>query len=117
MADDLCGASDGSAFVGRWMGNQYVEGRDFTQQWVMDRREDGTFTIEFSINDGFTIQRQTETGTWSYANCLYKTVTLTVGGYSSHYTDAYHVRALSDAFMEYVHVASGRVYQSFRVVQ
>lgn len=87
----------------------------------MNRRPDGTFTIEFrNADNGKTAFTQAEEGTWSYADGKFTTVTTQIEGKPTdrsdpHFTDSYLLLSLSDKVMQLYHPGHKRTFTSKKV--
>ncbi len=86
--------------------------------WLMNRREDGTFTIEFrTVKAGSRLPIQTEEGRWKYQDGRYTTITTIVKGKAvdPHYVDEYELKSLSENEMTYYHLGIKQTFSSKRV--
>lgn len=61
--------------VGKWQGeekNEQVNG--VTKSWEMNRKSDGTFKVQYTMNEDGEITKHSETGTWkTEGNLFYET--------------------------------------------
>ena len=103
--------------VGCWRGEGYqpIVGR--STEWLMNRRSDGTFTIEFRLRYGFV---QIEEGTWLDLGTTYVTHTLKidgepVDGNDPEFMDTYELRSVTDEGMEYYHLRTHITFKSQKV--
>lgn len=87
----------------------------------MNRKADGTFTIEFAATErGVALPIQTEEGRWTHKDGTYTTMTLRVSGQAvdskdPHYTDTYEIKAVADGVMTYYHPTMGITFRSRKV--
>ena len=108
--------------VGCWYGEDYQPVFQRKAGWLMNRKSDGTFTIEFrTVERGLHLPIQTEEGRWTYQNGKYTTATTNVAGESidtsdPQYTDEYEVMSLSDTEMIYYHPGVKQTFVSKKVV-
>ncbi len=107
--------------VGCWYGEDYQPVFQRRAGWLMNRRADGTFTIEFrTVERGVSLPIQTEEGRWTHDNGQYTTFTTKVAGEEidktdPHYTDTYEVRSVNDVEMTYYHPGVKQTFRSKRV--
>jgi hypothetical protein len=87
----------------------------------MNRKPDGTFTIEFSATErGVELPIQIEEGKWSHKDGGYTTLTLRVAGNSidpkdPQYTDTYEVKSIADGLFTYYHPKMKLAFTSKKV--
>jgi hypothetical protein len=103
--------------VGCWEGNDYQPVLGASAKWLIQRRADGTFDIEFTAA-GKTPQR--ESGRWRVEGRTYTTTTLAIGSESvdikdPQFTDVYQLKDLSPNAMTYFHVKMNLTFQSIKV--
>src|SRR5204863_110263 len=107
--------------VGCWYGEDYQPVFQRKASWLMNRRADGTFIIEFrTIELGLRLPVQTEEGRWTHKDGKYTTFTTKVAGEEVdtsdlHYTDEYEVRSLNDIEMTYYHPGVKQTFTSKKV--
>lgn len=103
--------------VGCWEGRDFQPVLGTSAKWLMQRRADGTFDIEFRT-PGRPPQR--ETGRWSVEGSTYTTITLTVDNEpvdvrDPQFTDIYQLKDLSAHSMTYFHRKMNMTFQSIKV--
>ncbi len=82
----------------------------------MNRRPDGTFTIEFSSTErGVTTPLGVEEGRWSHTDGKYTVRTLKVKGKEANYTDVYEVKSTNSGTFTYHHAKSKQTFTSEKV--
>jgi hypothetical protein len=109
--------TDRAALIGCWAGEDFQPALGQSAQWVMNRRANGTFSIEFKSSDGSI---QPEEGTWAQSGNGYTTVTTKIGGdpvdtNDPQFTDTYEVRSAAGGVMEYYHAKANIVFKARRV--
>ncbi|MDH3595982.1 MAG: hypothetical protein OEM93_14155 [Rhodospirillales bacterium] len=114
-------ATAASPLEGSWFGERGEPGTGHLIQWLVHRRSDGTYTIEFHIyRDCSQPEIWLETGVWRFSKNLYFTMTLEVDGTPTDvdnpfYQDTYRVEGITPTEMRYTHLKSGRAYSVQRV--
>jgi hypothetical protein len=103
--------------IGCWEGKDYQPVLGQSAKWLMQRRSDGTFDIEFRA-EGQPPQR--ETGKWSVEGKTYTTITLTIDNEpvnvrDPQFTDVYELKNLSAQSMTYFHPKMNVTFQSIKV--
>ena len=103
--------------IGCWEGKDYQPVLGQSAKWLMQRRSDGTFDIEFRAQ-GQPPQR--ETGRWRVEGTTYTTVTLTIDDEpvdvrDPQFTDVYQLKDLSANSMTYFHSKMNMTFQSIKV--
>jgi hypothetical protein len=107
--------------VGCWYGEDFQPVLQRKAAWLMNRRADGSFTIEFAtVGQGKQLRIQVEEGRWSHENDTYTTVTTKVGGESldtidPQFTDVYEITLLADGVMSYYHPKMKMAFTSKKV--
>ena len=106
-----------SRLVGCWLGEDFQPVMGESAKWLMHRKLDGTFEIEFRSRDG-TVQR--EEGTWVDQGSRYTTVTLRIDGEpvdvnDPQFTDTYEIRSVTAGFMEYHHTSMNITFKAQKV--
>lgn len=87
----------------------------------MNRRADGTFSIEFAANErGVDLPVQSEEGKWHHKDGMCTTLTLRVAGNSvdtkdPQYTDTYEVKSLVGGLLTYYHPKMKLTFTSKKV--
>ena len=86
-------------------------------KWLMNRRADGTFTIEFRARDG-AVQR--EEGTWRDEGSNYTTVTMKINcepvdQNDPQFTDTYEIRSFANGGMAYYHARMNITFKAQQV--
>ncbi len=94
-----------SSLLGCWSGDDFQPVLGQTTMWLMERRSDGTFRVEFQPKDG---KLQIEEGTWRHKGSSYTTATSEINGKlvdasNPIYADEYEIKLLANGFMEYHH--------------
>lgn len=109
------------ALVGYWAGEDYQPALQRKASWLMNRKPDGTFKIEFHVRqpDG-SVSTQIEEGVWMLVDGLYRTVTnrindRPVDGSKPQFTDEYEVRVINQTEMSYYHLRAKQVFKSKKV--
>lgn len=111
-------ASSASEFIGCWHGEDYQPVLRQSATWLMDRKQDGTFKIEFwSWSTSGSLGKQTELGRWTTKGNTYTTVTTEIDGevIKDPYVDDYEVRSFDGTEMVYFHSRSGLIFKSKKV--
>jgi hypothetical protein len=114
-------ATAASPLEGSWFGERAEPGTGDLIQWLVHRRSDGTYTIEFHVyRDCNLPDIWREAGIWRFSENLYFTVTLEVAGTPTDvnnpfYQDTYRVESITPTEMRYTHLKSGRAYSVRRV--
>jgi hypothetical protein len=103
--------------IGCWEGKDFQPVLGQSARWLMQRRIDGTFDIEFKAQ-GQPPQR--ETGRWSVEGTTYTTVTLTIDKRpvdvrDPQFTDVYQLKDLSANSMTYFHPKMNMTFHSIKV--
>ncbi|MDR3481761.1 MAG: hypothetical protein P4L91_13730 [Burkholderiaceae bacterium] len=104
--------------VGCWYGEDYQPVFGQKAGWLMNRHEDGTFTIEFrTVKAGQNMHKQTEKGNWKYHDGRYTTITTSVAGVNiePYYVDEYEIKSLTENEMTYYHDKAKQTFSSRRV--
>jgi hypothetical protein len=106
-----------SRLVGCWLGEDFQPVMGESAKWLMNRKPDGTFKIEFQSRDG-TVQR--EEGTWLDQGSNYTTVTLRIDGEpvdvnDTQFTDTYEIRSVTNGVMEYYHTRMNITFKAQKV--
>lgn len=110
--------------AGRWYGDMRTK-EGGTRRWLADRKLDGTYTIEFVVNqrDG-SVVRQTEFGDWGVSGNYFVTVTrglrdssgdVATNTGSSYFWDVYKIIRLSSARFVYQNVSTRNKFTVRRV--
>jgi hypothetical protein len=111
----------GDSLIGCWSGEDYQPVTQKRMVWFMQRRSDGTFTIEFTPTErGPSASSQTEEGIWTHANGKYTTITQRIAGRAvgtrdPHFTDEYDVSSQSDGTLRYQHRRAQVTFTSKKV--
>ncbi|PHS70357.1 MAG: hypothetical protein COB23_04385 [Methylophaga sp.] len=102
--------------VGYWKGSKTYPSEDETQQWLVDRRADGTYTIEFTFTyaNGESY-KSVEQGLWSYSGCLYSVIINNIDGSDVLYQEVYRVNSVDENKMKYTNYRTGTEFEVFRV--
>lgn len=103
--------------IGCWEGKDFQPVLGQSAKWLMHRRSDGTFDIEFRT-EGQPPQR--ETGRWSVKDTTYTTITLTIDNEpvdirDPQFTDVYQLKNLTAESMTYFHPKMNMTFQSVKV--
>lgn len=107
--------------VGCWSGEDFQPVLQREAIWFMNRRPNGTFTIEFTTTErGDVLPIQTEEGRWSHKDSTYTTLTLKIAGHpveskDPQYTDIYEVKSVSDRVFTYYHAKTNLTFTSKKV--
>ena len=107
-----------SSLEGCWYGEDYQPVFRARSGWLMNRKADGTFSIEFrAVGSGPHTAIQTEGGRWGYADGKYTTVTTVIDGKAVEppYVDDYELKSISDSQMTYYHAEMNMTFTSRRV--
>ncbi len=83
----------------------------------MNRKTDGTFTVEFrTIGASPHTAIQTEGGHWAYSDGKYTTITTVIDGRAVDppYVDEYEVKSINKNQMTYFHVEMNMTFTSKR---
>lgn len=113
--------SGNDPLVGCWSGEDFQPVLQRKAIWFMNRRPDGTFTIEFTATErGVLLPIQTEEGRWSHKDSTYTTLTLKVAGHQvdsndPQYTDVYEVKSINDGVLTYYHAKMNLTFTSEKV--
>ena len=108
--------------AGCWYGEDFQPVFQRRASWLMNRKPDGSFTIEFrSIEKDVQLPVQTEEGRWSYSAGKYITITTRVADEAvdpsdPKYTDEYQIKMVGDSEMVYFHSRAKQTFRSRRVV-
>jgi hypothetical protein len=103
--------------IGCWQGQDYQPVVGETSTWLMQRKQDGTFQIEFRTPSR---PAQHETGLWKVDGQIYTTVTMTINGKpvdldDPQFTDAYLLREVAPVSMAYHHSRMNVTFRSTKV--
>ena len=107
--------------VGCWSGEDFQPVFQRKAKWFMNRRPDGSFSIEFAANErGVDLPIQVEEGKWNHKDGVYTTLTLRVAGRSvdakdAQYTDTYEVKSVVDGLFTYYHPKMKLTFTSKKV--
>ena len=107
--------------IGCWYGEEYQPVLQRRAGWLMNRKLNGTFTIEFrTLERGHQLPNQTEEGYWAYRDGKYITKTTKVAGEAidtadPQYSDEYDIQSLSENEMTYYHSGVKQTFKSKRV--
>jgi hypothetical protein len=107
--------------LGCWAGEDFQPLFQRKATWFMNRKADGTFTIEFAItDDGVHRLIQKEEGRWSHKDGIYTTLTMSVADQpvdtsDPKYTDTYEIISLADGVMKYYHPRMNMSFTSSKV--
>lgn len=118
---DMPKPSLGDPLIGCWAGEDFQPVFQRRATWFMNRKADGTFTIEFAaIERGIALPIQIEEGRWSHHSGSYTTRTTKVGGNSVNvedpqYTDTYEVQSVAEGVMTYYHPKVKMTFTSKKV--
>lgn len=113
LDDSVCPNFPSERLVGTWKGKKDL-GNGESQEWIVERKADGTYDIRFKIETSFGITTSEESGLWGFSNCLYTVVTKMVDGHSVIYQEAYRVHEVNDQEMVYTRFESGETYTVYR---
>lgn len=110
-------ADPSKLLIGCWEGKDFQPVLGQTAQWMMQRRSDGSFEIEFR-STGRRPQR--EAGKWKVEGNTYTTMTLTINGSpvdvrDPQFTDVYELRDLTADSMAYFHAKANVTFRSIKV--
>lgn len=103
---------------GCWYGEDYQPLLGSKASWLMNRKKDGTFSIEFrTATAGERIPVQIESGDWKYENGRYITITKVVAGkaVTPYYVDEYEIKLFASNEMVYFHTDIKQEFSSKRV--
>jgi len=103
---------------GCWYGEDYQPLFGNKAGWLMNRKKDGTFSIEFrTVKAGERLPIQTEFGEWKFENGKYITITKVVAGkiVTPYYVDEYEIKSLGSSEMVYFHSGVKQEFSSKRV--
>ncbi len=120
-APDLPKPNPSDLLVGCWSGEDFQPVFQRKAKWFMNRKPDGTFTIEFSATErGVELPIQIEEGKWNHKDGAYTTLTLRVAGNSidpkdPQYTDTYEVKSIADGLFTYYHPKMKLTFTSKKV--
>ncbi|MDT8991386.1 hypothetical protein RQP54_10990 [Curvibacter sp. APW13] len=107
--------------IGCWSGEDFQPVLQRKTKWFMNRRPDGTFSIEFGLNErGADQPVNTEEGKWNHKDGVYTTLTLRVAGTSvdttdPQYTDSYEVKSVNDNQLTYYHPKMNLTFTSIKI--
>jgi hypothetical protein len=107
--------------IGCWYGEDYQPLIQRYAGWLMNRKPDGRFTIEFrTIEKGVRLPIQMEEGHWTYRAGKYVTLTTRIAGEdvdtsNPQYTDEYEVKSINGSEMVYFHPGVNQTFKSRRV--
>ena len=99
--------------LGRWRGSKSLDD-DRHQNWTVERRSDGTTTIEFEINGPNGIETFIETGLWAYSGCLYTVVIQSIDERPVLYQEVYLLQELDEHTMVYTNFRTGNTFSVHR---
>lgn len=105
-------------FVGCWHGEDFQPVLRQSASWLMNRKQDGTFQIDFwSWSSSGSLVKQTELGRWSGNGNTYTTVTTEINGESlkEPYIDEYEIRSFDGTEMVYVQTKAELTFRSKKV--
>ena len=132
---------DRSRLEGCWYGEDYQPAIQNRAGWLINRKADGTFSIEFRtvgsgshiatrtetdgtisieirmVGSGSHIVIQTESGHWAYSDGKYRVITSVIDGKAVEppHVDDYVLKSISDTQMTYYHVGKKITFTSKRV--
>ena len=107
--------------VGCWHGEDFQPVTQRKEEWLMNRKPDGSFLIKFTaVERGTPLSTQTEEGRWTHKNGKYTTVTTKIAGEAvdasdPQYTDTYEVKSIGDNAMTYYHPKMNLTFTSKKV--
>ena len=111
-------ASSGSELVGCWHGEDYQPAMRQSAAWLMNRKQDGTFNVDFwSWSSSGRLNKQAEAGRWISSREIYTTITTEIDGQvlQESYVDDYEIRSFDGTDMAYFHVKAGLTFKSKKV--
>jgi hypothetical protein len=120
-SSDMPKPSFDDPLIGCWAGEDFQPVFQRRATWFMNRKGDGTFTIEFAaIERGIAQSIQSEEGRWSHQGSSYTTRTTKVGGNpvnieNPQYTDTYEVQSVAEGVMTYYHPIVRMTFTSMKV--
>jgi len=103
---------------GCWYGEDYQPLLGSKASWLMNRKKDGTFSIEFrTVTAGERLPVQTESGDWKFENGRYITITKVVAGkdVTPYYVDEYEIKSFASNEMVYFHAGVKQEFSSKKV--
>ena len=118
---DLPKPNPSDPLVGCWAGEDFQPVFQRRAKWFMNRKSDGTFSIDFAANErGVDLPIQIEEGKWNHKDGMYTTLTLRVAGSSvdakdPQYTDTYEVKSVVDGVFTYFHPKMKLTFSSKKV--
>jgi hypothetical protein len=103
--------------IGCWQGHDYQPVLGQSATWLMQRKPDGTFQIEFHSSSQ-PIQR--EAGRWKVDGEKYTTITMSIDGVpvdarDPQFTDIYLLREVTAESMTYFHARMNITFKSKKV--
>jgi hypothetical protein len=110
--------------MGRWYGESLTKD-NLTQKWLIERRLDGGFTVQFKQLKGKkTVYTQTEFGLWGVSGNVYFTISrealyegrvIPLEVETSNPYDAYEILYLDAFTVRYRSLDSGDIFESKKV--
>lgn len=109
------------ALVGCWYGEDTQANLEPRVDWLMNRKQDGTFTVEFRARESSqNLPIQTEEGYWWRNGDTYTTITTTVAGEkmdtsNPQYTDVYEIISKKNNEISYYHPETKQTFTAKKV--
>lgn len=108
------------ALLGCWYGEDLQANLERRVGWLIERKQDGTFTVEFRSLGEQHLPIQTEEGYWSLTGNTYTTITATVAGdkvdtSNPQYTDVYEIKSKKGGEMSYYHPGTKQAFTAKKV--
>ena len=117
-ANSTSSAASTSEWIGCWYGEDFQPVMGQSSSWLMNRKSNGTFEIEFwSWAPTGKLNRQTEAGRWTSTKENYTTVTTAIDGnlLQKSYADSYEIRSFNGNEVVYFHSQAKLTFKSRKV--
>jgi hypothetical protein len=114
-----CGASQQpvtQSVAGLWFGEGYQAALRTNTSWLMNRKDDGTFRVEFRrYQDCVLVFQQVEEGRWKQDGLRYSTATRSIDGQPFEADDEYRIDEITGTTMRYMHIRSNNQFEARRI--
>lgn len=111
-------ATPTSQWTGCWYGEDFQPAMGQSASWLMNRKPNGTFAIDFwSWAPSGQLRQQSESGRWSATKDTYTTVTTHLDGkpVKEPFVDTYEIKSFDGIEVVYFHPKAQQTFKSKKV--
>lgn len=102
--------------AGLWFGEGYQPALQMSTTWLMNRKDDGTFRVDFRrYRDCVLVFQQVEEGRWKQDGLRYFTTTTSIDSQPFEASDEYRIDEISTVTMRYTHLKSNNQFEARRI--